>query len=60
MKSGWAAGLCFMGGFHMFVQDLMGLEMYIQYLRNHWVDLSWWVGFSIMVLGLYWGIKEHD
>lgn len=27
----------------MMVQDWYGLEAYIQHLRDHWIDLPWWV-----------------
>lgn len=39
-------GLGFWAGIHMLIQDWMGLEGYIEYLREAWINLPWWVGAS--------------
>lgn len=50
-------GVSACAGFQMFFQDLKGLDGYIEYLRNNWVDLSPVVGamgLSINVIIAVW------
>jgi hypothetical protein len=55
----FTCGLLFMTGFLMFVQDFMGMEGYITYLVQHWVDLSPAWGASLCLYA-FWGIvKMH-
>lgn len=49
--SAWA-GLVFHSGITMFKQDLMGLEKYITYLENMWIDMHWIVGLLIAAMAL--------
>jgi len=51
---GFFSSLMIYSGIYMAVQDYMGLEGWIEWLRDHWVDLPWGVGAigaSIGVLG---------
>lgn len=40
-------GFLVQGGINMAVQDWHGLEGYIEFCREHWVDLHWLVGATI-------------
>ncbi len=40
-------------GIHMAVQDWYGLEGYIEFCREHWIDLHWLVGVTIAVVAGY-------
>lgn len=58
-------GVSAAGGFMMFFQDLKGLDGYIDYLRNNWIDLPPIVGaigmaFNILIcIWAYWQLKEY-
>lgn len=47
------AGYVFHTGHSMFMQDVWGLEKYIEVVKLHWVDLHWSVGLGVMCLGYY-------
>ncbi len=34
-------------GFNMFIQDYLGLEEFIAFVREHWVNVHWIVGLLI-------------
>ena len=40
-------------GIHMTVQDWYGLEGYIEFCREHWIDLHWIWGALIATTALY-------
>ncbi len=46
-------GIGFSTGTHMLIQDWMGLEGYIAFVREHWWDIHWVVGLSIAAFSLY-------
>lgn len=58
-------GVSAAGGFMMFFQDLKGLDGYIEYLKNNWIDLPPVVGAAGMALNIflgvyiYWQLKEY-
>jgi hypothetical protein len=39
-------------GFNMLIQDWMGLEGYIAFVRENWMDLHWVVGLGIAATGM--------
>ncbi len=39
----------------MMIQDWYGLEGYIQHVRDHWIELPWWVGGAIAALSAWLG-----
>ena len=53
LRRAWWYGMFFSIGFNMLIQDWMGLEGYIVFLREHWVDVHWVVGLSITAFALY-------
>jgi hypothetical protein len=53
LRRSWWYGFAFSTGFSMLIQDYMGLERYIVYLREHWVNLPWVVGLLIAACGLF-------
>lgn len=46
-------GLAFGIGFDMLIQDWLGLEGYIAFVRQHWNEVPWIVGLSIAAFALY-------
>lgn len=44
MNKQFATGVATTLGVVMMIQDWYGLEGYIQHVRDHWIDLPWWVG----------------
>lgn len=46
-------GYMFHAGHDMFLQDIWGLEKYIEVVRLHWVDLHWVVGLGVMILAVF-------
>lgn len=46
-------GMTFSIGFHMLVQDWLGLEEYIIFVREHWVNVHWIVGLLLATGGLF-------
>lgn len=62
-------GMAFSIGFDMLLQDWLGLEGYIAFVREHWREVHWGVGATIAASGLflfnsmlgrfYW-LKEKD
>ena len=42
--SGIALGILLASSLSMFMQDWLGLEGYIEFCRNHWVNLHWAIG----------------
>lgn len=40
-------------GISMAVQDWHGLEGYIEFLREHWINFHWLVGASIAFIALF-------
>lgn len=53
LKRSWWYGFAFAIGFNMMVQDYMGLEKYLAYTQEHWIDIPWIVGLLIAAFGLY-------
>lgn len=47
MNRQFAMGAATALGVVMMIQDWYGLEVYIQHVREHWVELPWWVGGGI-------------
>ena len=45
-------------GHDMFMQDVWGLEKYIEVVKLHWVDLHWIVGLGLMVLAYMFADME--
>lgn len=43
-------GMGFTAALFMLIQDWMGLEGYIEYLRGAWINLPWWVGGGLALL----------
>ena len=43
-------GYMFARAHSMFMQDLWGLNKYIEVVKLHWVDIHWSIGFGIMVV----------
>lgn len=59
-KLQWHFGLGALGmaGLIMAIQDWLGLEAYIQYCREHWINYPWWAGGTIFLLcTVYAGIR---
>jgi len=46
-------------GIHMAVQDWYGLERYIEFCREHWIDLPWTVGALIAGVAVYLYISRR-
>ena len=46
-------GLAFGIGFDMLIQDWLGLEGYISFVRQNWNEVHWVVGLSIAAFALY-------
>ena len=46
---GWVA----MFGTQMGMQDSMGLETYLEFARENWIELSPMVGYGITFIGLF-------
>lgn len=44
------AGMYLHAGLSMVHQDTMGLEAYIKYLNENWVDFHWGVGATIAII----------
>ena len=40
-------------GINMLIQDYMGLEGYIVFVREHWVNMHWVVGLLIAASGIF-------
>ena len=51
---GILTALCVM----MMIQDLYGLEGYINHLRNSWVEIPWWVSGVFAALFTWLGHDE--
>lgn len=49
----WYYGIAFYMGFTMLIQDYLGLEGYIEFVRTHWTDLHWIVGLLIAACGIF-------
>ena len=45
-------------GHDMFMQDIWGLEKYIEVVKLHWVDLHWIVGLGLMVIAYMFADME--
>jgi hypothetical protein len=50
LHAGIALGIFITAACGIFVQDVMGLERWIDYLQNHWIDLPWFVG--VIAIGM--------
>lgn len=46
----FVAGFSANASLHMWMQDRMGLEAYIVFMREGWVETSPWLGFVLLVL----------
>ncbi len=53
LNRAWWYGIMFSTGFHMLVQDWMGLEGYIEFVQENWTDMHWIVGLLIATAGLF-------
>ena len=42
-------GLALCSALHGVLQDWLGLEGYIQFCREHWVNLSWWLWVPLII-----------
>lgn len=54
-------GYMMANGHDMFMQDIWGLEKYIEVVKLHWVNLHWTVGLALMCLAAFladWEIKK--
>ena len=47
MNRQFAMGAATALGVVMMIQDWYRLEGYIQHVRDHWIELPWWVGGGI-------------
>ncbi len=48
-------------GLHMFIQDYLGLEGYIEFAREHWWHIHWMWGASMFTLALmYYFHKRRE
>ncbi len=47
----WSGVLAF-AGLHMFIQDWLGLERYIEHARMHWWDIHWMWGAAMFALAI--------
>ena len=52
LRRSWWYGFAFSTGYHMLIQDWLGLEGYIAFAREHWVDIHWSVGLMLATAGL--------
>lgn len=50
----WLAGFAAHAALTMFYQDWLGLEGYIEMVRNQWIHLHPVIPFSLMIGNLYW------
>ena len=55
MHSCFMAGMISAFSMTVFMQDVMGLEWYIDHVRNHWINLHWVWGLLMLIgsLGYY-------
>lgn len=44
LRRAWWYGVVCSTGFHMLIQDWLGLEGYILFVREHWTNVHWVVG----------------
>ena len=51
-------GVFFAWGISAAIADWMGLEAYIQYINNNWIDMPWTFGAVVALLALALAIKE--
>ena len=57
-------------GINMLIQDWLGLEGYIAFVREHWVNIHWVIGLLIAASGIFlrvaimarfsWLLKEKE
>lgn len=59
MNKTFSCGAAAALGFMMAIQDWYGLDGYIQHVRDHWIELPWWVGASICVVATIAGNKAQ-
>ena len=53
MRRAFFYGMFFYMGFNMLLQDYLGLEGYITFVRTHWTELHWGIGLLIAAFGLF-------
>lgn len=53
-------GMVYLWGMFMCVQDFYGMDHYIEYVRNNWVDMHWSVGLTISCFGLIGFLVIHN
>lgn len=51
-RAGGIFALFIYAGIYMFIQDYLGLEEYIEFLRNHWINLHWGWGLASATVGV--------
>ena len=56
------SGSIFAIGFYTFIQDWLGLEGYIQFIRDNWIDMHWIAGITIMCFSFFYPLinKGND
>ena len=37
------------------IQDFLGLEGYIQHVRDTWINLPWWISACIFLFAIWFG-----
>lgn len=53
-------GISFWAGFHMLLQDSMGLERYVQWVQTHWIELSPVWGLLVMLLAVVFAQSSKE
>ena len=53
MKRAYWYGFATYLGINMLIQDWLGLEGYIAFVRTHWAEIHWVVGLLIAATGMY-------
>ena len=52
LKRSFVYGYLACAGMHMLIQDALGLEGYIQHVREHWINMPWVIGLGIVLIAL--------